>query len=227
MSSTMKIMQTINPPSTHNKCGLWAVLMGLYLSGSNNIEAVFDAILIWMSEDCGRFLLNQDGTPSNLMFSFPQGTFLNLGEIYIGRQYGSNGLLIEEGDFLKTDEGRTTELFFKVAEAFQVTIQIFEITRINSVGVAEVCSNPRCQIGDGETIIRIGRLFRGAHFYTLVDPGSVDIDAETATQIAGLWVSHYKEYMRTKFEGHYKEPESDEAQIESDHELAMKLSIVH
>ena len=224
MSSTMKIMQTINPPSTHNKCGLWAVLMGLYLAKFENIDAVCDAVHTWMSEDCGRFLLNEDGTPSNEMFSFPQGIFLSLGEIYIGRQYGSNGHLIEENNFLKTNEGRTAELFFKVADKFKVTIQIYEITEINNEDVAEVCLNPRCQIGDGQRIIQIGRLIHGTHFYTLVDLGSVEIDAETATQIAQLWVYQYKEYMRTQFEGHYREPESDEAQIAADHELAQKLS---
>lgn len=218
------IFQVVNPPSTHNKCGLWAVLIGLYLSGCDHIEAILEAILGWMTNDCGRFLLDREsGYPSTLMFSFPDGNYLSMGEIYIGRQEGPGDTIEEEG-FINTDEGRTVQLFFNVAEAFRVTIQLFEIVHINyNDGTAEVCPRPRCQIGSGSTFIRIGRLNRGAHFYTLVPLGSIDHNViDTTPQIALTWVNTYNLYLR-QF-SNFREPESDQLQIESDHDLALKMS---
>lgn len=215
--------QVVNPPSTHNKCGLWAVLIGLWLVGCDHIEVILEAILGWMTKDCGRFLLDKEtGYPSTLMFSFPDGNYLNMGEIYIGRQVGSRDVIEEEG-FINTDEGRTVQLFFNVAEAFKVTIRLYEIITINNDGIAEVCPHPRCQIGYGSTIIRIGRLSRGAHFYALIPVGTIDENvSETTPQIAQTWINTYNLYLR-EFTN-YREPESDHAQIESDHELALKMS---
>lgn len=221
----MDIYQVVNPPGTYKKCGLWAVLIGLYLSGCDHIDAIFDAILAWMTNDCGRFLLvRETGYPSTKMFSFPDGNYLNMGEIFIGRQEGVSGAMIEEEGFLNTDEGRTVQLFFNVADAFKVTIQVYEIFRIDyDNGTAEVCPGVRCQIGDGETIIRIGRLNQGDHFYTLVPIGTVDqIVIYETPQVTQTWISAYDAYLKS-FKN-YKEPVNQQLQIDSDHELALQIA---
>jgi hypothetical protein len=219
------IYQVVNPPSTHNKCGLWAVLIGLYLSGRDHIEEILDMILEkWMTYDCGRFLLDREtGYPSTKMFSFPDGNYLSMGEIYIGRQEGA-GEIIEEEGFINTDEGRTVQLFFKVAQKFGVTIRVHEIIQLNyNEGTAEICPQPRCQIGYGTTFIRIGRLYNGAHFYTLVPLESIDQNVIDITpQIALSWVDTYDQFLE-RFEN-FKKPENDQLQIDSDHELALKMS---
>jgi hypothetical protein len=219
------IYQAVNPPSTHNKCGLWAVLIGLWLAGCDHIEMILEQKILkkWMTYDCGRFLLEKDtGYPSTLMFSFPDGNYLNMGEIYIGRQIGSKDMIEEEG-FINTDEGRTVQLFFKIARKFKVTIRVYEIIIINNDGLAEVCPHPRCQIGDGDTIINIGRLSRGNHFYTLIPVGTIDENVSVATpQMAQIWIDIYNLFLK-EF-NNYKEPENDYSQIESDHNLAIRIS---
>lgn len=231
------ILQVVNPKPTFNKCGLWALLIGLYLAGVEHIDTLFDAILGWMQKDCARFLLirrNDEVTgqmylePSYKMFTFPDGTYLTMGQIMIGRQEGTGGNAIEQEDFFKQDEGKTLQLFHRIAEVFRITIRVYEIERMWEDGdgllLAEVDEIPRCQIGDGKVAtIRIGRKTRGAHFYTLLDVGSIDrIVYEVTASLEDRWIKTYDDYLKS-FED-YRDPEPDnQEQIKSDRELALAL----
>ena len=235
MDNNKVILQVINPKPTFNKCGLWALLIGAYLAGVEHIDILFDAILGWMQKDCARFLLircmDETGEylePSYKMFAFPDGTYLTMGQIMIGRQEGTGENSIEQEDFFQQDEGKTLQLFYRIAEVFRITIRVYEIERMwednDGLLLAEVDKKPRCQVGDGKfATIQIGRKTRGAHFYTLLDVGSIDpIVYEVTASLEDRWITTYDQYLKS-FED-YRDPVlDDEEQIKSDHELALAI----